>query len=148
MMMVCGCYDDGERALLNTPITTIGKMTLNTERNQKLTFYEKTITLNEDSMKGETVLNTLFQEWAKIVPIDELSDLNGLQVVENGWTHTAYTNWISRISNDMLCYVNEWQPDKSVRKKLFKVIGFQPQGQENRYMLIKLSEMYDGTGSA
>lgn len=114
------------------------------DRKQKLTFYEKVMKLNEETMKNDFTFKTLFQDWAEIQPINELSDLNGVQVIENGWTHTAYTNWLSRIANNMMCYVNEWQPDRSIKKKLFKVIGYQPIGQENRYMMIKLSEFTDG----
>lgn len=119
----------------------------NNRRQQILTFYEQDIKLNEITMTNETYLKILFQDWAEITAIDELSDLNGAQVIENGWTHTAHTNWLSRISNDMQCYVRELQPDMSVKKKLFKVIGFQPDGQQNRYMTIKLSLDDDGTGS-
>lgn len=108
---------------------------------QKLIFTEQEFNYNTETQTNERTERILFQEWADVRNAQTTEILNGSQVTENAVTHTAVSRWLPDIASNMLCHRRIRNPDRSITFQYFQVISFEPFSQENRYMLIKLSEV-------
>lgn len=106
---------------------------------QKLHFTEQQFVYDNDQGANVQQEVVLFSEWADVQNVSEAVELNGVQLVELGYSHTARTRWISGISSKMKCHRLLRQPDRSVLKQSFIVIAYEPEGQDNKYMRLKLS---------
>lgn len=111
---------------------------------QKLMFTEQELVFDSDSRQNVQKQKILFSEWADVRNVQSQTDQNGNQIAELSYTHTAATRWLKSVDNNMLCYRRIMQPDRSITNQYFRVLSFEPYGQENRYMLLKLSEVADG----
>ncbi|GBR17530.1 hypothetical protein [Gluconobacter frateurii] len=108
---------------------------------QKLHFTKQEFDYDNDlgaNIQQEVIL---FSEWADVQNVSEQAELNGVQLVELGYSHTAKTRWISGVSSKMKCHRNLRQPDRSILKQSFIVTAYEPIGQDNKYMLLKLSQV-------
>ena len=98
-----------------------------------------------DENNGSNILteNVLFQEYADIRAVGAMSVINGSQQGSLAFTHTAITRYLPQINNQMRCHRRIRNPDRSVSKQSFIVVGYEPWQQENRFMQLKLSEVED-----
>lgn len=107
----------------------------------KLHFTEQQFVYDNDQGANVQQETIMFSEWADVRNASEAVTLNGVQLGENAYTHTAKTRWIAGISSKMKCHRLIRQPDRSNLKQSFVVIAYEPYEQDNRYMLLKLSQV-------
>lgn len=111
---------------------------------QKIIFTTQEYKLNTDTMQNESIETILFQDWADIRNAKPIDVLNGTQLAEIDYTHTAIIRFNMMIDNKMNCHRNIRLPDRSIVRQNFIVVSYELYQQENRFMLLKLSEVTDG----
>lgn len=110
---------------------------------QKLIFTKQEFKLNPDTMTNESVETVLFQEWCDLRNAMPVSVLNEVQTQELTYTHQAIIRFLPDISDKMNCHRMIRMPDRSIKKQSFIVVSYEVYQQENRFMLLKLSEVND-----
>ena len=108
---------------------------------QKLYFYEQSYEFNETTRQNELIEKILLSEWCDIRDQSAQQTVSGIQTNELGITHTAHIIYLNDVEKDMWCYRLIRNLDRSITKQTFKVVNFQRYQQDNRYMLLQLSEV-------